>query len=140
MIIVDVSATTPPYEQIRSQIAAQIQSGELPHNHRLPSIRQLAGDLRVAPGTVARAYSELEANGLISSTRTAGSRVIGPPVEHRKQGLLEEAVDKLIDYAQAAGVNQADVIGLVQSSWAKREPQSPEGRSAATQARSGGNR
>ena len=67
MIIVDVSATTPPYEQIRSQIAAQIQSGELPHNHRLPSIRQLAGDLRVAPGTVARAYSELEANGLISA-------------------------------------------------------------------------
>ncbi|WRS30313.1 GntR family transcriptional regulator [Actinomycetaceae bacterium MB13-C1-2] len=139
MIVVDVSATTPPYEQIRSQIAAQIRSGELPDNHRLPSIRQLAGDLRVAPGTVARAYSELETSGLISSTRMAGSRVIGPPTRQREQALLGRAVEDLVDRAQAVGVSQADVVGLIQSAWSKRDPLSLDSRRAQTQARSGDN-
>jgi hypothetical protein len=46
-------SSVPPFEQIRSQLHDLIRSGALPAGHRLPSIRQLAGDLRVAPGTVA---------------------------------------------------------------------------------------
>ena len=77
-ISVDVKSPTPPYEQIRSQIAAYVQSGLLPDGARLPTMRALAADLGVATGTVARAYSELEAAGLIASRRRTGTVVIGP--------------------------------------------------------------
>ncbi|WP_150308501.1 GntR family transcriptional regulator [Planctomonas psychrotolerans] len=74
MIVLDDDDPTPPFEQIRSQVADRIRVGELAGGHRLPSVRQLAGDLRIAAGTVARAYSALEAEGLIETSRT-GARV-----------------------------------------------------------------
>jgi DNA-binding transcriptional regulator YhcF (GntR family) len=58
---------TPPYEQIRVQIARMINTGVLPVDARLPPIRQLAADLGVAANTVARAYRELETEGLVVS-------------------------------------------------------------------------
>ena len=74
MITVDELDPRPPYEQIREQLTDQIRSGELPAGQRLPSVRQLAGDLHLAAGTVARAYSELESDGLLESSRS-GTRV-----------------------------------------------------------------
>jgi len=74
MISIDDNDPRPPFEQIREQLTDQILSGGLAAHHRLPSVRQLAGDLRIAAGTVARAYSELEADGLLESSRT-GTRV-----------------------------------------------------------------
>ena len=76
-ITVDVKSPTPPYEQIRSQIAAYIGAGLLADGARLPTMRALAADLGVATGTVARAYSELEAAGLIASRRRTGTVVVG---------------------------------------------------------------
>lgn len=72
---VDPGDPTPPYEQIRRQIASLIDTGALRPGERLPPLRQLAGDLGLAVGTVARAYSELEQAGLIASRRGAGTRV-----------------------------------------------------------------
>lgn len=74
MITVDDADARPPFEQIREQLTDQIRSGALLAGQRLPSVRQLAGDLRIAPGTVARAYSQLESDGLLESNRT-GCRV-----------------------------------------------------------------
>ena len=74
MIRVDQTTATAPYGQIREQLADQIRSGALTPGTRLPSVRQLAGDLDVAAGTVARAYTELESSGLITTSR-AGTRV-----------------------------------------------------------------
>lgn len=65
----------PPYEQIRSQIAAMIVAGHLPPGHALPTIRDLAGDLRIAPGTVTRAYKELESEGLVVMAGRRGTIV-----------------------------------------------------------------
>jgi DNA-binding transcriptional MocR family regulator len=64
---VDTTAAVPPYEQIRSQIATMIATGFLQVGRRLPTIRQLATDLGLAGGTIARAYRELEQSGLIKS-------------------------------------------------------------------------
>lgn len=75
MISLDPASAVAPFEQIRSQIADHIRAGSLAGGTRLPSIRQLAGDLRVAPGTVAKAYAALEADDLIESSRTSGTRV-----------------------------------------------------------------
>ncbi len=75
MITVDPASPTSPAEQIRSQLAALIRLGELVADARMPTIRQLAADLRVAAGTVAKAYKELENAGLIRTGRAAGTRV-----------------------------------------------------------------
>lgn len=74
MITIDESDPTPPFEQIRRQLTDEIRVGNLSPGHKLPSVRQLSGDLKLAAGTVARAYSELETEGLLESSRT-GTRV-----------------------------------------------------------------
>jgi DNA-binding transcriptional regulator YhcF (GntR family) len=75
IIEVDSRDPLPPYEQIRRQILALVVSGELAPGTRLPTIRQLSGDLNVAPNTVARAFRELEAVGVLSSRRRHGTSV-----------------------------------------------------------------
>jgi len=75
---IDTASATPPYEQIREQVATMAATGVLPVGARLPAIRQLAGDLGLAAGTVARAYHELEVDGVIESRRRHGSFVRGP--------------------------------------------------------------
>lgn len=116
MISLDVGSSVPPYEQVRSQIAAQIRSGALPADHRLPSIRQLAGDLRVAPGTVARAYTELEQAGLIITDRRRGSRVCYNAAGEQGES-VRAAVEVAIQMATAAGLTEADLVGMVTSAW-----------------------
>ncbi|WP_416982753.1 GntR family transcriptional regulator [Streptomyces sp. T028] len=78
---VDTTSQVPPYEQIRAQLAALILTGRLTEGERLPTVRQLAADLGLAPGTVARAYRELEAAELIRTRRGAGTRVAALPTE-----------------------------------------------------------
>ena len=78
-LTVDTGNPTPPYEQLRRQLAELIQSAALQPGDRLPPLRQLAADLGLAVGTVARAYRELESAGLISSRRGGGTRVTQQP-------------------------------------------------------------
>jgi GntR family transcriptional regulator len=69
------SDPTPPYEQLRRQVAHLIATGVLSPGDRLPPLRQLAADLGLAVGTVARTYRELEAADLVVSRRGGGTRV-----------------------------------------------------------------
>jgi GntR family transcriptional regulator len=114
-ITVDVRAATPPYEQIRSQIAAYVDAGLLAEGTRLPTMRALAADLGVATGTVARAYAELEAAGLVASRRRAGTVVTGSrptvPAEQR----LQQTADDLAAQARASGVGDEVVLALVRA-------------------------
>lgn len=75
MITVDATSPTPPFEQIRAQLATQIADGTLVPGTRLPTVRRLAEDLGVAVNTVARSYRELDAAGLIETRGRAGSIV-----------------------------------------------------------------
>ena len=115
-ITVDVVSPTPPYEQIRSQIATYVQSGVLADGARLPTIRALAADLGVATGTVARAYAELEAAGLVASRRRTGTVVTGGPAapapgEQRVRALAAE----LARTAQEDGVERDTVLAVVRA-------------------------
>ena len=74
-LVVDTADPTPPYEQLRRQLAALLGSGSLGPGDRLPPVRQLAADLGLATGTVARAYRELEAAGLVVSRAGRGTAV-----------------------------------------------------------------
>ena len=78
-IRLDESDPTPTFEQVRRQIAGAIASGELVTGTRIPSVRQFAADLDIAPGTVAKAYKELESAGLVTTARGAGTRLSGRP-------------------------------------------------------------
>lgn len=77
MISFDPRSPTPPYEQVRAQLARQVHSGELAPGTRLPSVRRLAGDLGLAVNTVARAYRELEQAGLVATRGRNGTVVTG---------------------------------------------------------------
>ena len=74
-LTVDVGAAEPPYEQVRAQLAGLIARGALAEGDRLPTVRALAADLGIAVNTVARAYKELEAEGLVTTGRRAGTTV-----------------------------------------------------------------
>jgi DNA-binding transcriptional regulator YhcF (GntR family) len=99
-ITLDAASTTPPYEQVRRQLAELIETGVLAEGTRLPPVRQLAGDLELAPGTVARAYTELESAGLVE-TRRGGGTVVAPraqlSTEERQAQLAQRARQYVID-------------------------------------------
>ena len=75
-VSIDPDDSTPPYEQLRRQLAAHITSGALEPGTRLSPVRQLAAALDLANGTVARAYRELESAGLVHTRRGGGTTVL----------------------------------------------------------------
>jgi DNA-binding transcriptional regulator YhcF (GntR family) len=106
----------PPFEQLRRQLADLIRARQLPPGQRLPPVRQLAGDLRLAPGTVARAYRELEGEGFVVSRRGAGTRVADRPATlspaQRRAGLAGLA-ERYVDEAQRLGHPPAEIAAAV---------------------------
>lgn len=68
-----------PAEQIRDQIRGLVATGRLAAGERLPSVRQLAADLGIAAGTVAKAYRGLEAEGVLETRVGSGTRVTRTP-------------------------------------------------------------
>ncbi len=80
-MILEIDPRSPlaPFEQVRQQVTALVLGGGLARGDRLPSIRQLANDLGLAGGTVARAYRELEADGVVTTHGRHGTVIAGPP-------------------------------------------------------------
>jgi len=109
VITVDPGSATAPYEQVREQIRAQVESGELAPGTRLPTVRALAADLGLAANTVARAYRELEALGVIETRGRAGSVVAGSGVERAARLAAHEYAEKV----RALGMDEADALRLV---------------------------
>src|ERR1700712_3115842 len=100
MITIEPASSVPPFEQVRSQLAEQIQSGRLPVGARLPTVRGLALQLGLAANTVARAFGELEHAGLVQTRGRAGTTVSGSRDAGRQRA------------ASAAGGYAATVRGL----------------------------
>lgn len=100
------SSATPLYRQLVDQIRYAIVSGKMRDGDELPAIRVLAERLRINPNTVARAYREFEAVGLVDKRSTAGTYVSsrGSPLTRRaKAELLHQRIDQLLAEAQALG-------------------------------------
>ena len=111
-LTVDVGNGTPPYEQLRAQLAALVHAGDLLEGERLPSVRALAEDLGVAAGTVARAYSELETDGLVEGRGRAGTVVTGRSGDPA-EGRLRAAANRLVAGARADGLDDDTVLAVV---------------------------
>lgn len=114
-ITVDLASPTPPYEQIRAQIAAAIDSGQLDEGTRLPSLRALAADLGVATGTVARAYRELEGAGLVASRRRLGTVVTAPSMPVAASIDVRQAAAELASRARQAGMSEETALSLLRA-------------------------
>ncbi|KAA9130357.1 GntR family transcriptional regulator [Microbacterium caowuchunii] len=71
-VVISTSASIPIYEQIKTQVRSAILSGDVPAGSTLPSLRQLAADLRVSVITVTRAYNDLVAEGLVRNEHGRG--------------------------------------------------------------------
>jgi DNA-binding transcriptional regulator YhcF (GntR family) len=113
MIVIDADSPTPPYEQLRAQLARQIQDGALAVGTRLPTIRRLAADLGLAVNTVGRAYRELEEAGLIETHGRAGSFVSAAGEE-----ALEQARRAAREYAEVVaglGIDPAEALRIVEA-------------------------
>ncbi len=112
----DPSSGIPLYLQIivgfrRGLVAGTIQPGD-----RLPSVRELAAELIVSPNTVARAYRELEGDGLILTRQGRGTFVserIPPVVDTEIERLLEPELTELLARAQMLGIGRETLISLI---------------------------
>lgn len=116
ILIVDPAGAVPPYEQIRSQVEAMVAAGTLRTGDRLPTIRQLAHDLGLATGTVARAYTELEQAGLVVSRRRIGTVVAETspqPVRERRRRLAD-AAEAYAHTARLLGAGPAEALEAVE--------------------------
>lgn len=103
-VIVREDDPTPPYEQIRRQLAGLISTGVLQPGDRLAPLRQLAGDLGLAVGTVGRAYRELETAGLIEQRRGGGTRVARGVPQPDSGAALRRLAGEYVAAARALGV------------------------------------
>ncbi len=76
---VDSTLALPVYEQIREQVVRMVLAGTIEPGTRLPTIRQLANDLQLAKGTVAKAYTLLEEAKILETRGHRGSFILTPP-------------------------------------------------------------
>lgn len=116
-LAVDLDDPTPPYEQLRRQVARHIATGALAEGERLPTVRQLARDLGLAAGTVARAYKELESAGLVETRRAAGTRVLAParPTARQVEAELAAAAREYAARSRALGVDPLRAVQAVEA-------------------------
>lgn len=112
ILSVDPDNPTPPYEQVRRQIAGLVATGVLREGDRLPPLRQLARDLGLAVGTVGRAYAELEAAGVLVSRRGAGTRIAAGVTRDPAQLLDSLAADFLAQVRQL-GFDTDDAVAAL---------------------------
>jgi len=116
-ITLDHDAATPPYEQIRSQIAAQVADGRLPAGTKLETVRQTSLALGVAVNTVARAYKELESDGVVVTEGRRGTFVASAALA---ADVAAEARDAAVTFAHVVrrlGLTRAEATGLVERAW-----------------------
>lgn len=110
----DPAAPEPPFEQLRSQIARRAVSGDLPAGTKLPTVRALAAELGLAANTVARAYRELEGDGVVVTEGRRGTFVA------MASGRSAEAAEAAAGYAANArrlGLTLAEATRLLEDAW-----------------------
>lgn len=115
-IVLSNSSDLPIYEQIKEQVKTQILSGELSENEMLPSLRQLAKDLKISVLTTTRAYNELEEEGFITSRQGKGFFVMPRGSDLLREQLIKDVETNLnnaILSAQRASMTDDELVQLL---------------------------
>ncbi len=115
-IRINAQSGLPIYVQIVNQVKHLVASGRLAAGDELPPIRTLAEQLLINPNTVARAYRELEAAGLVASRVGAGTLVtdgVSPLARRERLRILTEEVDGMLAQSRQLGFDVDEVVSLV---------------------------
>src|SRR6187399_550675 len=119
VVTIDVRDKTPIYAQLERGLRAAIASGRLQTGNQLPTVRQLAVELRINANTVARVYVELERAGVLETRRGVGSFVSAtpeqahPPRDHQRR--IGAFVTRVLADADREGFNVDDVLANLES-------------------------
>ena len=111
-IIIQNSSMVPIYEQVVNQIKAQIISGELKDGDVLPSVRNMAAELRISSLTVKKAYDFLEKEGLVTTIHGKGTFVNaadGQMAAEARRKVIEDDLSLVVSKAFSAGLNKEEL-------------------------------
>jgi len=116
------SSGVPVYLQIIEQVKHVIATGAVNAGEQLPSVRQMAEDLLINPNTVARAYRDLEQEGIIELKHGSGAFISGsiaPPSKsmHKAQAVVKSAIDQLTSFDLA----EEEIRRLIENELAQRK-------------------
>lgn len=114
---VDLTIHTPAYLQIIGEVKQAIANGELKPGDQLPTVRQLAADLRINFNTVARAYRLLDEEGIISTQHGRGTYILSAPTGKSRERMLAQQLallgEHFIEEAERLGFEPAQVRKLI---------------------------
>ncbi len=114
-IIISNSSPVPIYEQIKNAIMSQIMSDELEEDEMLPSIRNLAQDIKISVMTIKKAYDELEQEGYLISRQGKGTFVAPKNTELVKEKARKEIEDyiiKIIEMADRFHIEKEELMNI----------------------------
>jgi GntR family transcriptional regulator len=119
ILSVDPNRALPVYEQVREQIKRMVTAGTLRAGTQLPTIRQLAADLGLAKGTVARAYELLETDAVIQSNGRKGTVVLEMATASKQDQTagLDVAAESLVVIARQLGTDEAAAVAALRRAW-----------------------
>lgn len=113
----DLASGVPVYRQIIDQVLGAIATGTLSGGDRLPTVRQVAVDLRINPNTVVRAYRELEIRGVLTTQQGIGTFVTHKKVKRddvERQRRLDRMAGEFLARAGGEGFTAAEVVARLQ--------------------------
>lgn len=118
-----IDFSQPLYEQILDQVRSSIAKGEIGLGEKMPSVRELAQELRMNPNTVMRAYQELERDGLTEKRRGQGTYVTSSPerVKTFRTQLAGQYIEQFMSQMKSLGLTWEDVEDYVRRQLADQE-------------------
>lgn len=124
MIRLDLKSDTPIYEQIIEQVKYHVMKGSMEAGTAIPSVRKLALTLRITPGTVAKAYQELERQGIIETIRGKGTFIAGEikrkPDAERLATVKKEFSSGVLEL-KMMGYGEEDIVAMIREMYEEME-------------------
>ena len=127
-IRIDLDSAVPIYQQIVHSIKHQVATGRLKPGEQLPTVRELAAELRINPNTVARAYDQLDSDSVISTQQGRGTYVRERPDQEHLTRIRQEQLKALMDGAVSRALSMGYTVQEIQVSfetqlklWAKAQ-------------------
>ena len=120
LLDIDPAAAAPIWRQIEDGMRRLVASGALPVGSAVPSVRELARELRINPATVSKAYQLLVADGLLEVQRGEGTFVAARSEEAviaERERLLAESADRFVEASRAMGVSTAEARAAIAAAW-----------------------
>lgn len=115
-IILNHSSMVPIYEQLTEQMKSKIIENQLREGEALPSVRALAGELRISALTVKKAYDKLEEEGFVTTVHGKGTYVTASDKQlalEARRKTVEDDFEKAIDRSLAMGMNREEILEVV---------------------------